>query len=461
MEITTIYMLLEDGQEISYADPGLPSDFSRNYIGPERGAFKAAALSASGSTIFVIDETGKMYTRIADFDIIGCDPMLFKYTYVPHTSNLAGGNYLSNLTEWGLPPEDWKLQASISLTGKAAITRRITILQNGQGNSARELRVAGFNEQGETGYWTKAIFADFWEFKTMPLYFSKDAVLITAENDAAIIRKEQERSLDKRYSGYWWNGNEKEDGWTYEIPNFNILEGDCDFRITWRDQTCVLKLHPVELWTYLTRDYLPGREGPPKLFFVTLDIPGNAFTGLSEEFTLRLREKFAKKDKALFQYAMAASTRYIFMRDKDDIDSVLFLTDGMLSDYFPEFRRSWYIENYDELRRYQSPELTFGDPAVITNEQYEELCQKIELNETFRQELKARIGLLRQNKVSAVTLDMAYLPFHYAVRFSPLRFIDAPKSRTMTNYGDKIVLAFSAFINIVSDTRMWVDKKIL
>jgi hypothetical protein len=475
-EIATTYVLLEDGQEICYADTGLPSDFSRNYIGPERGAFKAASLSASASTMFVINEAGVMYTRIADFDIIGCDPMFFKYTYVPYTSDLAGSDYFSNLTEWGLPPEGWRAQPRIPLTGKAAITRHITILQNGQGNGARELRVAGFNEQGETGYWTKAIFAGSWEFKTVPLYFHQDTLLTAAGSDTPVIRGEQGQSqepstetrmgrgspLDKRFSGHWWNGNEREYGWDYEIPNFNILEGDCDFRVSWRGETCVLKLYPVELWTYLKRDYLPGRTGAPKLFFVTLDIPENAFTGLSEKFTRQLREKFAKKDKALFQYTMAASTRYIFMRDKDNKEPVLFLTDGRrLSDYFPEFRRTWYIENYDELRRYRSPELTFDDHAIFTNEQYEELCQKVEMNKTFLRELQARISSLRRNKFAAVTLDIFYIPLHYIARFTPLRFIDAPKIRTMTNYGDKIVLANSVYTDIVSDTRIWICKKII
>jgi hypothetical protein len=137
------------------------------------------------------------------------------------------------------------------------------------------------------------------------------------------------------------------------------------------------------------------------------------------------------------------------------------LTDGTRSDYFPEFRRTWYIENYDEPRRYHSPELTFDDYAAITNEQYEELCQKIEMNKTFLMELKARISLLRRNKFSAITLDMIYIPLHYIVRFTPLRFIDAPKLRTMTNYADEIVLTNSAYTGIISDTRIWICKKII
>jgi hypothetical protein len=149
------------------------------------------------------------------------------------------------------------------------------------------------------------------------------------------------------------------------------------------------------------------------------------------------------------------------MRDKNDTESVLFLTDGTVSGYFPEFRRTWYIENYDELIRYHSPELTFDTHAITTHEQYEELCQKIEVNKTFLRDLKARISLLRQNKFSAVTFDMVYLPLHYIVRFSPLWFIDVPKIQTITNYGEEIVLANSAYTDLISDTRIWVNEKII
>jgi hypothetical protein len=473
-EIVTTYVLLKDGQEIAYADTGLPGDFSRNYIGPERGAFKSLSLSASASTMFVINEAGEMYTRMADFDIIGCDPMFFKYTYVPYTSDLAGTNYFSNLTEWALPPEDWRIQPPIPLSGKAAITRHITILQNGQGNAARELRVAGRNENGEIGCWTKAIFADTWEFKTAPLFLNEDDFLRFSGGDDldGDHHGERGKSPDKNYRGYWWTGGTREDGFMYEIPNFNILEGSCDFRIVFRNETCVLKLHPVEMWTYLNRDYIPGRIGPPKLFLVTLEIPEDAFTGLSEDFISRIKDKFAKYDKALFKYNMAASSRFIILRNQDKVsieeqESALFLTDGTLSDYFPEFRRTWYITNDDEINRYSSPELVFTAPISGSGGQaapggeLDELSRKIALNKSFVVELKNKIKGLRSDKAAAILLDMVYIPLHYIARFTPLRFIDAPKIRTMTNYGENIVLANSFYANRVSDIRIWVYQKII
>jgi hypothetical protein len=226
------------------------------------------------------------------------------------------------------------------------------------------------------------------------------------------------------------------------------------------------------MWTYLKRDYIPGRIGPPKLFLVTLEIPEDAFAGLSEDFISRIRDKFAKNDRALFKYSMAASSRFIILRNQDEVsaeeqESALFLTDGTLPGYFPEFRRTWYITNDDVMNRYFSPELIFTASTsalggqVAPGGELDELSRKIALNKTFLVELESKIKGLRSDKFAAIRLDMVYIPLHYIARFTPLRFIDAPKIRTMTNYGDKIVLANSFYANRISDTRIWVCKKII
>jgi hypothetical protein len=455
MEIATTYVLLEDGQEICYADTGLPGDFSRNYIGPERGAFKAVALSASGSTMFVINDAGEMYTRIADFDIVGCDPMLFSYTYVPYQSDRSGTSYFSNLNEWGLPAEDWRSQPRIRLEGKAAITRHITILQNGRGNGARELRVAGLDESGETGYWTKAIFDDAWSFRPVPLYFNGDSILHRAGAAEAEPGGGRGASLDKAYGGYYWKGGEKEEGWEYAIPNFNILEGDCDFLIKRRGETCALKLYPVEMWTYIKRTYMPGRTGLPKICFVTLAIPDSAFEGLSPAFVGELTEKYAEHDRELFHYTIAASNDVIFMydSDSDDPDSLLFLTDGTVSSRRVDFRRNWLIGGSEEERRYRSPELTIDSGAALT---YGELLKKSALNRAFRDELKYQIRDLKWARLTASRFRAGYLPAHYLVRITPLRFVNVPKLRTITSFGERLVLTNSLYIKATSNLRIYL-----
>src|SRR6185436_930940 len=61
-----------------------------------------------------------------------------------------------------LPPEPWRAQPPMP----GAFTSAITIVQNGKGNAARELRVEGVNKDNTAGYWRKAIFAADWSFQT-------------------------------------------------------------------------------------------------------------------------------------------------------------------------------------------------------------------------------------------------------------------------------------------------------
>jgi len=471
MEIATFYVLLEDGQEICYGDPGLPCDFSRNFSGPQRGTFKSVSMSASASTMFVINDAGEMYTRLVDYDTVGCDPMFFKYTYIPYTSDLPGTNYFSNLNEWALPAEDWFCQPRIPLYGKAAVSRHITILQNGHGNSARELRVAGLNDAGETGYWSKQIFDDVWKFIGVPLFFDKDAVLVTSESFDINREGERGKSMDREFSGFRWNvsseknsaktsyGNvyEIENEWEYRIGNFNILEGDCDFYIDWQQETCVMKLHPLEMWTYVKRDYLPGRTGAPKIFLATLDIPQKAFDSLSGGFSRQLKEKFAKNDKALFHYTIAASGNYLIIRETGG-SWLLFLTDGTISNHYSEIHAGSHIQNYEEARRYFSAELTLNEETVLSNEV---IARKISLNREFAQELKYKIRELKWSQLTAFKFSAGYIPAHYIAKITPLRFIDVPKVRTMTSFGEKLVLANNAYINAITDSRIRVYEKIL
>ncbi|MDR0451351.1 MAG: hypothetical protein LBH26_08820 [Treponema sp.] len=451
-EIATIYMLLEDGQEICYADTGLRSDFSRNFIGPERGAFKALALSASASTMFVMNEGGEMYTRIADFDIVGCDPMFFKYTYIPYKSNLPGSDYFSNLSEWGLPAEDWRAQPPVPLGGKAAISRHITILQNGQGNGARELRVAGLNEEGETGYWAKAIFDESWTFVKAPLYLSPGALLPKAGSAG-----ERGETLDAAFRGYWWNGKEREQNVLYEIPDFNILEGSCELRIHRGPETCSLTLYPVELWTYQKRGFLPGRTGMPKMFFVTLSFEEDTLEGLSEEFAGFVRERFGKYDKKLFQYTLAAKNNFCLLQNSVVTDQVIFLTDGTIPDNFPEFDDTWYVDYSSTIAMYNSAELTVENQVLTAGG----IHAKIELNKALREQLKAEIKELEQLKLLGFGINIGYLPLDGIARASPLQFIDVPKIYTVTRYGAKIVLLNDAYINRLSSIQTWVNQKII
>jgi hypothetical protein len=96
-----------------------------------------------------------MFTRFADFDSIGSNPAL-KSTY-----NLNNKIPLIRI----IPGEDWIQQPSISLQGKARLTKNISILQIGWGQNNRQLRVQGQNQYGENGFYFKNIYQTQWNFQ--------------------------------------------------------------------------------------------------------------------------------------------------------------------------------------------------------------------------------------------------------------------------------------------------------
>lgn len=146
--VTTLYALKGGGTQLVYADPWLPPNFDRVLCLPERGTFVATALAASASTVFVIDDTGRMFTRLVDFDIHGDNPAL-PYSY---TREVRSGPKQVVRT---LPAPDWVMQPPIP--GKH--TLRIGLEQTGSTNADRELRV-----EGQGGWWKKRLTDAHWTF---------------------------------------------------------------------------------------------------------------------------------------------------------------------------------------------------------------------------------------------------------------------------------------------------------
>lgn len=148
--VTTFFGLRDEGRTLGYADPWLPANFERSFCLPQRGRFIASALSASASTVFVMDSTGRSFTRLVDFDIHGDNPAL-PYSYA--REKRSGKRAVIRT----LPAPDWVEQPKIP--GKH--TTRITIAQTGPTNADRELRV-----EGDGGTWRKALEAKTWTFVT-------------------------------------------------------------------------------------------------------------------------------------------------------------------------------------------------------------------------------------------------------------------------------------------------------
>ena len=150
--VATAYLLRGDERTITYIDPWLAPDDSRQVCGPGRGTRPLAALSGSGSTVFVADERGRLYTRFYDFDVSGANTVFGSYSWEqgrPATDE-----------RWQLPAPGWVRQPR----PRGTITARISIARTGRTSDDRLLRVEGRSANGRRGWFQKGIAQRRWRF---------------------------------------------------------------------------------------------------------------------------------------------------------------------------------------------------------------------------------------------------------------------------------------------------------
>ncbi|QIS08247.1 hypothetical protein [Nocardia arthritidis] len=194
-KMTMVPALTGDGSRITYADPWLPDDNSYEIGGPLGGRFRAVALSAAGSTTFVMNRYGDMYTRNFDFDSSGSDSVFFRYSWDDQSDKPTAPNAALELLSPSyaaiqLPAPDWVRQPKIPGT----VTAAISVHSTGIGPDKRELRVAG-SSAGRTGFWHKNLDDPAWAFTPT------DAPL----DGSAIDNTPEDRSADTLAAPAPWN----------------------------------------------------------------------------------------------------------------------------------------------------------------------------------------------------------------------------------------------------------------
>jgi hypothetical protein len=147
--VGTVYLLRGDGR-ITYLDPWLPQDQSREVCGPRRGTLPIANLSASGSTVFVVDERGGLFTRLYDFDVSGANTVFGDYSWERHRP--------ASDERWQLPGPGWVRHPRPPGT----VTDRISIAKTGPDAADRLMRVEGSDGRGRRVVWEKRIGQDSW-----------------------------------------------------------------------------------------------------------------------------------------------------------------------------------------------------------------------------------------------------------------------------------------------------------
>jgi len=145
-KVSHVFLLRRGGQRIEFTDPWLPLDDSYEVCGPLRGRLRAVNLSASGSTVMVIDRHGDVYTRVWDFDLSGSDGVFFSYSY----EDQRGKGPDAPLQ---LPPAPWVRQPLIP----GRVTDEISLHKVGRDTVHRVMRVAGTDRSGRVGWWERDI----------------------------------------------------------------------------------------------------------------------------------------------------------------------------------------------------------------------------------------------------------------------------------------------------------------
>lgn len=465
MGIETFYFLEEDGRCIRFCDSGLPQDFSHSIQVPEDGRFICENISASASTLFVIGNQGSMYTRMIDFDTMGCDPMFFQYTYDKLEQKYPGSNYFSNYSPWALPAEDWKRQPDIKLKGQARLTKMITIAQNGQGNSARELRVGGTDENGEVGYYHKMLNDSEWKFTRADIHLDPKTYLDKSKPELG-----ESRLLN--YTGYLAKNGESLEDVKCLVKNVDLHStGKCELELSRGEEKFKCTLFLVEKWTYITRDK-PGYDGNPRNYFVTAECDLSGIDSYSPEFKSLINDMFAQKNHALFAISGEATDSYFHLElagggsqpfiipITDFNDYTLFASSRESTDFSPVTFKYLYILNQPTLRKAISPEMILDKDLIYTVRDRAKIEKVIEDNEMYLKELKHAQKEINKARSSSGLSRWGYSILDLVTRVTMLNQINFPKIKQVTSVGGELLASTETSLVDMANYMTWSCKNI-
>lgn len=220
--ILNVFLLRGDGLRITYIDPWLPMDESREVCGPERGTLVMAGLSGSGSTVMVIGANGDIYTRLYEFDVSGGNAVFLDYSWQDQHG-------IEN-PKIQLPAPDWIRHPRISGT----VTDRISLRKLTPGTEHRIMRVEGQDASGNSGYWQKDLadtHASDWRF----VFTGESLQGRTLPLPGAHRGTPEDLAYHGRIGGY-----------TASIDNFNPYCSPAALHVQIDDTSLALELHTTD-----------------------------------------------------------------------------------------------------------------------------------------------------------------------------------------------------------------------
>lgn len=265
-----IIMLNTGGQTITFNDPWLPRDYSYGIGTPFRGRFISVNLSSSGSTHFIINQYGDMFTRMFDFDISGLDQFM-PTSYEDQRGKSGNPDSIFQVIQ--VPAEDWFKQPKIITVGKAGVTDRISIQKIGKNCVHRTLRVEGTDENGDTGFYEK----DIKEADSSAWHFVRTDARLTGK---IIQNKPYDSSLETLGSSNDLAYLMTAQDFTAAIPDFNCYNSPATLNIKLSNgSSLILPLHYRE--TIRIKERAVGIDNNSRLFLGAIEAPQAFIDSLS------------------------------------------------------------------------------------------------------------------------------------------------------------------------------------
>ncbi|MCK6522219.1 hypothetical protein L6R49_12335 [Myxococcota bacterium] len=275
VSMETMVWLSPDGRTIYYLDSGTPPEIEHFIEPPFRGRYRGEAIDASASTVMLLDRFGAVVTKIADFDLLGSTPT-HPYCYeeeCDHEAYYPPGDIRSGMSDIRLPPEGWTIHPPVlppeAWGPDTALTRRVSMLQTGKGNRARELRIVG-KKDGVIGSFHKSLLGGEWSFREAPpgdrgfwdipaeeFLRPEELGLYTAAEGLEALHAEEPK-VDKEL----W-GRVEVDRLTLDlrVPDFNLQASPWTVEIRYDGLVLPLQLHVVQAWNRFRDPHMgPGKE---------------------------------------------------------------------------------------------------------------------------------------------------------------------------------------------------------
>lgn len=278
VSMETMVWLSPNGRKIYYLDSGTPPEVVHFVEAPFRGQYQGVGINSSASTVMLIDRYGAVQTKIADFDLLGSTPT-HPYCYMEECDDepfYVAGDIRSGMSDIRLPAEGWQVHApvlpSMQWDEQTYITDRITIIQTGKGNAARELRVVGAQD-GVVGFYYKDMQAETWSFQAAPegdLGFAveesqrlKQSDLRQWHHGAELAPLHQvEPSLDQELVGLIQL--DADITLALQVDDFNLEASPWQAHVKWRDVDLPVEVHVVQAWNPFMSPH--SAEGSAELY---------------------------------------------------------------------------------------------------------------------------------------------------------------------------------------------------